>query len=49
MAAHNHQKDFMTMLIPDRFFSTPGLWIGLVIATAFLAAAVRLRRSQGPI
>ena len=49
MAAHNHQKDFMTMLIPDRFFSTPGLWIGLVVATAFLAAAVRLRRSQGPI
>ena len=49
MAAHNHQKDLMTTLIPDRFFSTPGLWIGLVIAAAFLAAAVRLRRSQGPI
>ena len=49
MAAHNHQKDFMTTLIPDRFFSTPGLWIGLVVAAAFLAAAVRLRRSQGPI
>src|SRR3984893_2416772 len=49
MAAHHHQKDFMTTLIPDRFFSTPGLWIGLVIAAACLAAAVRLRRSQGPI
>ena len=49
MAAHNHQKDFMTTLIPDRFFSTPGLWIGLVVAAAFLAAAVRLRRCQGPI
>lgn len=49
MAAHNHQKDFMTTLIPDRFFSTPGLWIGLVVTAAFLTAAVRLRRSQGPI
>src|ERR1700686_1185322 len=49
MAADNHSKDFMTTLIPDRFFSTPGLWIGLVVAAAFLAAAVRLRRSQGPI
>src|ERR1700730_8681799 len=49
MAANNHPNDFMTTLIPDRFFSTPGLWIGLVIAAACLAAAVRLRRSQGPI
>ena len=49
MAADHHPKDLMTTLIPDRFFSTPGLWIGLGIAAAFLAAAVRLRRSQGPI
>ena len=48
MAADNHPKDFMATLIPDRFFSTPGLWIGLAIAAAFLAAAVRLRRYQGP-
>jgi ABC-2 type transport system permease protein len=31
------------------FFTYPGLWIGLVIATAFLAAAVRLRRYREPI
>ncbi len=31
------------------FLSTPDLWIGLVIAVGFLAAAVRLRRYQGPI
>jgi ABC-2 type transport system permease protein len=49
MTADNHAKNLMTTLIPDRFFSTPGLWIGLVIAAAFLAGAVRLRRSQGPI
>jgi ABC-2 type transport system permease protein len=49
MAANNQQKDFMATLMPDRFFSVPGLWIGLAITAAFLAAAVRLRRYQGPI
>jgi ABC-2 type transport system permease protein len=34
---------------PGKFLSAPGLWIGLAIAAAFLAAAVRLRRYQGPI
>jgi ABC-2 type transport system permease protein len=34
---------------PDHFFSTPGLWTGLVVGAAFLLAAVRLRRRQGPI
>jgi len=41
--------DPMTHITPGRFLSTPGLWIGLVIATGLLAAAVRLRRYQGPI
>src|ERR1700682_1653265 len=49
MAPHGAPKDFMATLIPDHFFGTPGLWIGLAIAAAFLAAAVRLRRYQGPI
>jgi len=31
------------------FLISPGLWIGLLLAVAFLAAAVRLRRCQGPI
>jgi ABC-2 type transport system permease protein len=39
----------MTHLTPDHFLSSPGLWIGLVVFAAFLAAAVRLRRYQGPI
>jgi ABC-2 type transport system permease protein len=39
----------LTALIPGQFFSLPGLWIGLAIAALFLAAAVRLRRSRGPI
>ena len=39
----------MTHLTPGNFLSSPGLWIGLIIAAGFLAAAVRLRRYQGPI
>jgi ABC-2 type transport system permease protein len=41
--------DPMTTLALGKFLSTPGLWIGLVAAAAFLAVAVRLRRYQGPI
>src|SRR5271167_5128070 len=41
--------DPMTHLTPGHFLSSPGLWIGLAMAAAFLAAAVRLRRYQGPI
>ncbi|HEX4603825.1 MAG TPA: ABC transporter permease [Candidatus Angelobacter sp.] len=41
--------DQMAALTPARFFALPGLWIGLAIAAALLAAAVRLRRSRGPI
>jgi ABC-2 type transport system permease protein len=36
-------------LTPGRYLSTPGLWIGLVFAAAFIAAAVRLRRCRGPL
>ena len=39
----------MTHITPGIFLTSPGLWIGLAIAAAFLAAAVRLRRYQGPI
>lgn len=49
MASHSAPNDFMATLIPDHFFSTPGLWTGLVVGAAFLFAAVRLRRHQGPI
>ena len=41
--------DPMTHLTPGHFLSSPGLWTGLAIAAAFLAAAVRLRRYRGPI
>ena len=33
---------------PGKFLSAPGLWIGLVFAAIFLAAAVHLRRHREP-
>jgi ABC-2 type transport system permease protein len=39
----------LTQLTPGRFLSSPGLWIGLVIAVAFMVAAVRLRRYREPM
>jgi ABC-2 type transport system permease protein len=39
----------LSMLTPGRFLATPGLWIGLLLAAAFLAAAVRMRRDREPI
>ena len=39
----------LAQLTPGRYLSSPDLWIGLVVAVAFLAAAVRLRRYRGPL
>ena len=39
----------LAALTPGRFLSTPGLWIGLIFAALFLAAAVRMRRNREPI
>jgi ABC-2 type transport system permease protein len=36
-------------LAPMQLLTAPGLWIGLLVAAAFFAAAIRLRRFQGPI
>jgi ABC-2 type transport system permease protein len=41
--------DPLTELTPGKLLSTPGLWIGLAFAGAFLTAAVRLRRYREPI
>ena len=41
--------DAMSTVDPVSFLATPGLWIGLALAAAFLAGAVRMRRYQGPI
>ena len=45
----NGRLSSLTQLTPGNFLSTPGLWVGLGFAAAFLAAAVRLRRDRGPI
>jgi ABC-2 type transport system permease protein len=39
----------ITQITPGRFLGSPGLWIGLLFAAAFLAAAIRLRRYRDPI
>ena len=36
-------------ITPGKYLSTPGLWIGLVFAVGFVAAAIRLRRYRGPL
>ncbi len=41
--------DPMTHLTPGNFLISPGLWIGMIVAAAFLAAAVRLRRYRDPL
>ncbi|HEY3973389.1 MAG TPA: ABC transporter permease [Candidatus Sulfotelmatobacter sp.] len=39
----------MTPFTLAEFLLSPGLWIGLIVAAAFLAGAVRLRRYRDPI
>jgi ABC-2 type transport system permease protein len=39
----------LAQLAPERFLRSPSLWLGLVFATMCIAAAVRLRRHQGPL
>jgi len=44
-----HTFDPAALLTPAKFFSSPGLWLGMVVAAAFLVAAVWLRRDREPI
>jgi hypothetical protein len=41
--------DSLAQLTPGRYLGSPGFWLGLLFAAAFLAATVRLRRYRGPI
>lgn len=36
-------------LTPGHFLMSSGLWLGLAVTAAFLAAAVRMRRQRGPL
>ena len=44
-----HQNVAVDALTPGRYLSSPSLWIGLIFAALFIAAAVRLRRYRGPL
>jgi ABC-2 type transport system permease protein len=39
----------LSQLDPARFLASPGLWLGLAAAAAFVYAAIRLRRSREPL
>ena len=36
-------------LTPGAYLSSPGLWLGLIVAVVFIAVAIRLRRYRGPL
>jgi ABC-2 type transport system permease protein len=44
-----HGMDSIPHVGIGQFLSTPGLWIGLILAAIFLATAIRLRRDRGPM
>jgi ABC-2 type transport system permease protein len=48
-AASSTSMHALTHLTPGHFLMSPGLWMGLAITAAFLAAAVQLRCYRGPI
>src|SRR5437667_10775561 len=48
-AHHGIAINSLIQLTPGRYLTTPGLWIGLAFAAAFVAVAVRQRRYRGPI
>lgn len=49
LSAPGHLMDLPAVLSLAKFLISPGMLIGLAIFAAFLAAAMRLRRYQGPI
>lgn len=48
-AQSGSMSDMLGHFDPVKLLSTPRLWTGLAVTAIFLAAAVRLRRRQGPI
>lgn len=49
LAGMKEQMPSLAQLDPARFFSSLGLWLGLVAAAVFLFLAIRLRRRQEPL
>ena len=48
-ATHVPIVDRLAELDPLKFLSSPGLWIGLIVAAGFIAGAIQLRRYRGPL
>ena len=46
---HVPMVDRLAHFDPQHFLSSPGLWLGLIVATAFVAGAIQLRRVRGPL
>ena len=44
-----HPTNPLAAITPGEFLSTPGLWVGLLIAAALLVATIRMRRDREPI
>ena len=42
-------RRLLAQLTPAAYLSSPGLWLGLLVAVVFIAVAVRLRRYRGPL
>lgn len=39
----------LSQLTPAKFFTMPGLWVGLALAAVLLAVAIRVRRNREPV
>jgi ABC-2 type transport system permease protein len=48
-ASAGTNMDAMTPFTLTQMVSSPGLWLGFLVAAAFLAGAIRLRHHRGPI
>lgn len=46
---HGVAIDSFWQMTPGKYLSSPSLWIGLMLAALFIAAAIRLRRYRGPL
>ncbi len=47
--AFSYSPHTTPLMTPGKYLSSPGLWIGLIFAVAFVVAAIRLRRYRGAL
>ena len=47
--SHEPTIDSFAQLTPGKYLSSPGLWLGLVVAALFVTTAIRMRRYRGPL